>query len=43
MAAPLAGIRVVELATYVAAPSCGALLFDLGAEVRHGAPPGYLT
>ena len=33
MAAPLAGIRVVELATYVAAPSCGALLFDLGAEV----------
>lgn len=33
MAAPLAGIRVVELASYVAAPSCGALLFDLGAEV----------
>lgn len=33
MPAPLSGIRVVELASYVAAPSCGALLFDLGAEV----------
>ncbi len=33
MAAPLAGIRVVELASYVAAPSAGALLRDLGAEV----------
>jgi len=33
MSAPLAGIRVVELASYVAAPSAGALLVDLGAEV----------
>lgn len=33
MAAPLAGIRVVELASFVAAPAAGALLADLGAEV----------
>lgn len=33
MSAPLAGIRVIEFASYVAAPSAGALLFDLGAEV----------
>jgi crotonobetainyl-CoA:carnitine CoA-transferase CaiB-like acyl-CoA transferase len=33
MAAPLAGIRVVEVASFVAAPSAGALLADLGAEV----------
>ncbi|MFQ5515028.1 MAG: CaiB/BaiF CoA transferase family protein [Myxococcota bacterium] len=33
MAAPLAGIRVVELASFVAAPAGGALLADLGAEV----------
>ena len=33
MTAPLAGIRVVEIATFVAAPSAGALLADLGAEV----------
>ena len=33
MAAPLAGIRVVEIASFVAAPSAGALLADLGAEV----------
>ncbi|HVM68111.1 MAG TPA: CoA transferase [Acidimicrobiales bacterium] len=31
--APLAGIRVVELASFVAAPAAGALLADLGAEV----------
>jgi crotonobetainyl-CoA:carnitine CoA-transferase CaiB-like acyl-CoA transferase len=30
---PLAGIRVVELASFVAAPAAGALLADLGAEV----------
>ena len=33
LTAPLEGIRVVELASYVAAPSAGALLADLGAEV----------
>ncbi len=33
MPAPLAGIRVVEIASFVAAPSAGALLADLGAEV----------
>jgi len=31
--APLAGVRVVEVASYVAAPAAGALLADLGAEV----------
>ena len=33
MAAPLDGIRVVEIASFVAAPAAGALLADLGAEV----------
>jgi crotonobetainyl-CoA:carnitine CoA-transferase CaiB-like acyl-CoA transferase len=33
MAAPLEGIRVVEVASFVAAPAAGALLADLGAEV----------
>ena len=33
MSAPLSGIRVVELASFVAAPAAGALLADLGAEV----------
>jgi len=33
MSAPLAGIRVVELASFVAVPAAGALLADLGAEV----------
>ena len=33
MVAPLEGIRVVEIAHFVAAPSGGALLADLGAEV----------
>jgi crotonobetainyl-CoA:carnitine CoA-transferase CaiB-like acyl-CoA transferase len=31
--APLAGIRVVEIASFVAVPAAGALLADLGAEV----------
>jgi crotonobetainyl-CoA:carnitine CoA-transferase CaiB-like acyl-CoA transferase len=33
MPAPLDGIRVVEIASFVAAPACGALLADLGADV----------
>ena len=33
MTSPLEGIKVVEIASYVAAPACGALLADLGAEV----------
>jgi crotonobetainyl-CoA:carnitine CoA-transferase CaiB-like acyl-CoA transferase len=49
MDAPLAGVRVVEVASYVAVPAAGALLADLGADVvkvelprgeiyRHGRP-----
>jgi crotonobetainyl-CoA:carnitine CoA-transferase CaiB-like acyl-CoA transferase len=33
MTAPLEGLRVVEVASFVAAPAAGALLADLGAEV----------
>ncbi|MDX1648501.1 MAG: CoA transferase [Myxococcota bacterium] len=33
MTAPLEGVKVVEVASYVAAPAAGALLADLGAEV----------
>jgi crotonobetainyl-CoA:carnitine CoA-transferase CaiB-like acyl-CoA transferase len=33
MPTPLEGIRVVEIASFVAAPACGALLADLGADV----------
>ena len=39
MAAPLEGIRVVELANWLAAPSATALLCDLGAEVIKIEPP----
>jgi crotonobetainyl-CoA:carnitine CoA-transferase CaiB-like acyl-CoA transferase len=37
---PLDGIRVVEVAQYVAGPLCGLLLADLGAEVVKVEPPG---
>lgn len=40
MTAPLEGIRVVELASFVAAPAAGALLADLGAEVLKVEVPG---
>ncbi|WP_322795873.1 CoA transferase [Tepidiforma sp.] len=40
MTAPLEGIRVIELANYVAAPAVGGLLADLGAEVIKVEPPG---
>ncbi len=33
MTAPLEGIRVIEIASWVAAPAAGALLADMGAEV----------
>lgn len=38
---PLSGVKVVELATFVAAPSCGRLLSDMGAQViKVEAPSG---
>jgi crotonobetainyl-CoA:carnitine CoA-transferase CaiB-like acyl-CoA transferase len=40
MTAPLSGIRVIEIANYVAAPAVGALLADLGADVIKVEPPG---
>jgi crotonobetainyl-CoA:carnitine CoA-transferase CaiB-like acyl-CoA transferase len=33
MKMPLEGVRVVEVAQYVAGPLCGVLLAELGAEV----------
>ena len=36
---PLEGYKVVDLTTYVAAPVCGRLLSDLGAEVVKVEPP----
>jgi crotonobetainyl-CoA:carnitine CoA-transferase CaiB-like acyl-CoA transferase len=40
MTRPLSGIRVVEAATWLAAPSTAALLADLGADVIKIEPPG---
>jgi crotonobetainyl-CoA:carnitine CoA-transferase CaiB-like acyl-CoA transferase len=37
--APLAGVRVVEFGNLIAAPYCGMLLADLGAEVSKVEPP----
>jgi crotonobetainyl-CoA:carnitine CoA-transferase CaiB-like acyl-CoA transferase len=36
---PLAGVRVLEYAQYVAGPLCGVVLHDLGAEVIKVEPP----
>ena len=40
MSAPLEGIRVLEVANWLAAPAAGALLADLGADVIKVEPPG---
>ena len=40
MVAPLAGIRVLEVANWLAAPAAAALLADLGADVIKVEPPG---
>ncbi len=40
MVAPLTGIRVVEVANWLAAPSAAALMADLGADVVKVEPPG---
>lgn len=37
---PLEGIRVIDLATFIAAPFCAALLGDFGAEVIKVEMPG---
>lgn len=40
MTAPLEGLRVIEVANWLAAPAAGALLRDLGADVIKVEPPG---
>ncbi len=40
MVAPLEGIKVLEVASWLAAPSCAALMADMGAEVIKVEPPG---
>lgn len=39
MNAPLAGIKVVEVASWLAAPCCASLMADMGAEVIKVEPP----
>lgn len=39
MVAPLEGVRVLEVASWLAAPSCAALLADMGADVVKVEPP----
>ena len=40
MSLPLEGVRVIEVAQYVAGPLAGSLLAELGAEVVKVEPPG---
>ncbi|MGE0386322.1 MAG: CaiB/BaiF CoA transferase family protein [Gammaproteobacteria bacterium] len=40
MAGPLEGVRVLEVASWLAAPAAGALMADMGAEVIKVEPPG---
>ena len=40
MTAPLDGVRVLEVASWLAAPSCAALMADMGARVIKVEPPG---
>src|SRR6266436_4597930 len=40
MAAPLAGVRVIEVATFITGPYAGMLLAALGADVVKVEPPG---
>lgn len=40
MSKPLAGIKVLEVASWLAAPSCAALMADMGAEVIKVEPHG---
>jgi crotonobetainyl-CoA:carnitine CoA-transferase CaiB-like acyl-CoA transferase len=40
MAAPLDGVRVIEVANWLAAPSAAALMADLGADIIKIEPPG---
>lgn len=40
MSAPLSGVRVLDAATFLAAPFCGALLAEFGAEVIKIEQPG---
>jgi len=39
MPGPLDGIRVIEVANFLAAPACGALMADMGADVVKVEPP----
>ncbi len=39
MSQPLAGIKVIELANFIAGPLCGTLLADMGADVIKVEPP----
>lgn len=39
MTAPLEGLRVLEVASWLAAPSCTALMSDMGASVIKVEPP----